>query len=275
MQSATHFHSCVFSLKTHGILFWKGLPLGSGFDIELTYTKDIRLDADAIGVEDDMEISSNLAKFLHLNRDLVQARLDIILTSLEEYRRESRKQNKLKQKTLSYHFLTSVYNWPLRPVEVVQAIEKHESDQRVRDLFAANGAAIKMAAQRMDTVGRSEINVWWYLFWDDFWRRNHDTINALELYERDFNPHYASSIAYRPLPRPAMEVFLTQRGMLLPRTKSRQFVHHGLLNKIYFRMNQIAFHNTDEVLFHCHITHNVSNLFLGHSGSCWEYDGRN
>jgi hypothetical protein len=275
MQSATHFHSCVFSLKTHGIQFWKELPLGSGFDIELSYTKDIRLDADAIGIEDDMEISSTLAKFLHLNRELVQARLDIVLTRLEEYRRESRRQNKLKRNTLSYHFLTQVYNWPLRPTEVVKAVEQYESDLRVRDLFAVNGAALEMATQRMDAVGRSEITVWWYLFWDDFWRRNHETIDAMQRYECDFNPHYASSIAYRPLPRPAMEAFLTQRGMLLPRAKSRQFIHHGLLNKIYFRMNQIAFHNTDQVLFHYHLVRKVSNQSSGNFGSCREYGRRN
>lgn len=248
MQSAVEFHSCVFSLKYRGSQFWKDLPLGSGFDVELTYTKDIKLDGDAIGIEHDMDLNSTLAKFLHLNRDLVQTRLDNLLTSLEDYRRETRRQIKLKQRTLSYRFLTQVYNWPLRPTEVVRVVEQYESDLRVRDLFAANEASLAMATQRMDAVGRSEITLWWFLFWDDFWRRNHDTINVLQRYEHDFNPHYATSIGYRPLPRPAMEAFLTQRGLLFPRAKSRQFVHHGLLNKIYFRMNQISFHNTDEVI---------------------------
>ena len=248
MQSTIHFQSCVFSLKHHGIQFWKDTPLGSGFEIQLSYTKDIHLDADAIGIEDDMEISPILAKFLHLNRDLVEARLDLLLEGLEEYRREMRRQNKRKRTALSYQFLTRVYNWPARPAEVVKAVEQHESDLRVRDLFAANGGALQMASERMDAVCRSEITIWWYLFWDDFWRRNYETIAALQRYESDFNPHFASSVAYRPLPRPALEAFLAQRGLLSPRAKSRQFVHHGLLNKIYFRMNQIAFHNTDKVI---------------------------
>ncbi|KIM22943.1 hypothetical protein M408DRAFT_269120 [Serendipita vermifera MAFF 305830] len=248
MQTAVEFHSCVFSLKYRGSQFWKDLPLGSGFDIELSYTKDIRLDGDAIGIEHDMGMTSTLAKFLHLNRDLVHTRLESLLAGLDEYRRETRKQMRLKQKTLSYHFLAHVYNWPLRPAQVVKAVEQYESDLRVRDLFAANDASLAMVTQRMDIVGRSEITVWWYLFWDDFWRRNHDAVKVLQRHERDFNPHYASSIAYRPLPRPAMEAFLIQRGLLVPRARTRQFVHHGLLNKIYFRMNQIAFHNTDEAI---------------------------
>ena len=247
MQSAIEFHSCVFSLKYHGNQFWKDLPLGSGFEVELSYTKDIRLDGDAIGIEHDLEITSTLAKFLHLNRELVESRLEGLLMDLEEYRRESRRQNRLKRKTLSYHFLTRVYNWPLRPTETVKVVEQCETDLRVRDLFAANEISLVMATQRMDIVGRSEITVWWYLFWDDFWRRNHETVKAIQCHERDFNPHYAGSIAYRPLPRLAVEAFLIQRGMLFPKAKTRHFVHHGLLNKIYFRMNQIAFHNTDEV----------------------------
>jgi hypothetical protein len=165
MQSVTHFQSCIFSIKHHGIQYWKDLPLGSGFDVEMTYTKEIHLDGDAIGLDDEMEMTPTLAKFLHLNRDLVQARLELIQEGIAEYRTHSRREAEWKQRTLSYEFLTQVYNWPLKHIEVIKAVENYESDLRVRDLFAASEDSLQLASQRMQVTGRSEITVWWYLFW--------------------------------------------------------------------------------------------------------------
>ncbi|KAG8819628.1 hypothetical protein FRC19_009638 [Serendipita sp. 401] len=109
---------------------------------------------------------------------------------------------------------------------------------------------IRLALRCLD----HQIVVWPYTHiqdLDDFWRRNHDTEPSLSKFEADFNPHYASSIAYRPLPRPALETFLVQRGLLNPKSRWRQTIHHGLLNKVYFRLNQIAFHNTNRgILIH-------------------------
>lgn len=168
MQSVTHFQSCVFSIKHRGIQYWRDLALGSGFDIEMIYTKKIQLDADAIGLDDEMDMTPTLAKFLYLNRHLVQERLEIVQEGLEEYRAHCRHEAELKQKTLSYEFLTQVYNWPLQHLEVIKAVEKSESDLRVRNLFAASQDSLDLATQRMQVTGRSEITVWWYLFWVRF-----------------------------------------------------------------------------------------------------------
>ena len=82
---------------------------------------------------------------------------------------------------------------------------------------------------------------------DDFWRRNHATVRALRIHAPDFNPWYPSSIAYHPLPRPALDAFLAQRGVLKlsPNTifAIRGAFHSGLVNRIYFRMNEIVFEN--------------------------------
>ena len=63
----------------------------------------------------------------------------------------------------------------------------------------------------------------------------------------DFDPHHSTSIAYRPLPRPALEAFLTQRGLFSSIKGKIALLHHGFLNKMYFRLNQIAFHGTEKV----------------------------
>ena len=75
---------------------------------------------------------------------------------------------------------------------------------------------------------------------DDLWRRNYDTIKGLLVHAQDFNPHYPTSIAYRPLPRPALEAFLVQRGLYTNKAKPTDFFHPGLLNKLYFRLNSIV-----------------------------------
>ena len=82
---------------------------------------------------------------------------------------------------------------------------------------------------------------------DDFWRRNHATVGALRIHAPDFNPWYSLSIAYRPLPRPALDAFLAQRGLLKPSSNSifalRGTFHSGFVIHIYFRINEIVYEN--------------------------------
>ena len=82
---------------------------------------------------------------------------------------------------------------------------------------------------------------------DDLWRRNHDTIAALNTHAPDFNPHYSTSIAYRPVPRAALEVFLSQRGLFCKNGGRGDIFHSGVLNKLYFRLNQIVFRGSEKV----------------------------
>ena len=79
------------------------------------------------------------------------------------------------------------------------------------------------------------------------WRRNNESISELLKHETDFNPHYPTSIAYMPLPRAALENFLSQRGLLNKKPKFFDCFHVGFLNKIYLRMNDIVFHGMDGV----------------------------
>jgi len=86
-----------------------------------------------------------------------------------------------------------------------------------------------------------------HMLQDDLWRRNYDTINALNLHAQDFNPHYPTSIAYNPLPRAALEDFLRQRGLMSTPSLSTDFFYSGFLNKIYFRLNELVFRGSGDV----------------------------
>lgn len=165
MQSTTHFHSCVFELKRRGEQLIEGFPLGSGFEAQLTYTRNVQLDGDILGLNDDFDLSPLLAKFLHMNQHLINDRIEVVESALQQYRRTARKEAQKKRKTLSYSFTTEVWNWPAPPGEVAKTVEGLERDLRVRHMILEREDTLLAAKERMDAVGRSEVATWWYLFW--------------------------------------------------------------------------------------------------------------
>jgi len=245
------YRSGVFTIKRRGDLTWDGLQLGSGFDVELKYAKDVVLNNDGVGVDDDFGLTPLLARFLTKNRDLISIRLPAIEKIIQEYRDFYWQEARRKAAGLSYRFLNSIYDKPQDSKALVARLSEEEIDLRVLQLFASNELACDSAHERVLAVTSSEAKAWWYLFWDDLWRRNYDTITAMQTYASDFNPHYPTSIAYRPLSRPALEAFLVQRGLYSMTSNTTNFFHSGFLNKLYFRLNGIVFHDPRHaIVFH-------------------------
>ncbi|KAH9950392.1 hypothetical protein B0H21DRAFT_723250 [Amylocystis lapponica] len=250
-KTLVHYRSGVLRIKRRGHLPWEGFDIGSGFEVELTYAKDISIDGSAIGLNAEFDFTQLLARFFALNQQLIPNLLACLEDVLASYRRHCRRQCRWKTDTLSYHFLTDVYDRPRKATDVAEIVLKCEHDQRVRRLAVWSEVVFEITHERFLAVASSELATWWYIFWDDLWRRNYDTISALSKHATDFNPHYPSSIAYRPLPRAALEAFLTQRGLLHKTAKWGDFFHSGFLNKMYLRMNDIAFHGSHgAIIFH-------------------------
>ncbi|EJD04096.1 uncharacterized protein FOMMEDRAFT_133444 [Fomitiporia mediterranea MF3/22] len=243
-------HRGVFRIQRKGRLMWKGIDLGSGFDIELAYSKDIQMSGDALGYSNDCDLTPSLARFLTLNQALVVERLPIIEWTMGDFRKHYRRECRYKAQVLSYEFLTTVHDTPQGHEEFVRHVAEQEADLRVRQLILGATDAFLAGHERFERAVSSPAAAWWYVFWDDVWRRNHDTIGNMSLHEQDFNPFYPTSIAYTPLPRPALEAFLRQRG-LYGKSTFNAFFHPGLLNKIYFWLSQIVFPNSSRaVLLH-------------------------
>ncbi|KAJ7630901.1 hypothetical protein FB45DRAFT_833713 [Roridomyces roridus] len=246
-DDSVSYHSCVLRIKRRGHLTWEELQLGSGFGVELHYAKNVKVGGEIIGINDDYDLTPDLARFLALNRDLIPKRLACIEKTLADYRHHRRKECRWKLHVLTYRFLTHVYDRPRDPTGLAESSIQHERDLRVRQLMIGNEAVFQTSYERLEAVSRSRATTWWYLFWDDLWRRNHDTISGLKLHASDFDPHYPTSIAYKPLPRAVLESFLTQRGLL---SKS-QCMESGFLNKLYVRLNDIVFRGSSRaVMFH-------------------------
>ncbi|KAI0274852.1 hypothetical protein BC834DRAFT_814779 [Gloeopeniophorella convolvens] len=250
-QASTLYEHATLNIKRKGYLMWDGLQLGSGFDIELVFDKRVTVDGDVIGINDDYNLTPALAQFLALNHALIHSRLRSLESLLANYRQFCHNECKKKADVLTYRFLSQVYDHPKDPERLAKSSIEQERDLRVRQLLVGSEAAFQTSYDRLLAVSSTELATWWYIFWDDFWRRNSDTIKNLRLHAPDFNPHYPTSIAYTPLPRPALEYFLTQRGLLNKKPKWGNFIDNGFLNKVYVRMYDIVFHGSSQAhIFH-------------------------
>ncbi|KDR84944.1 hypothetical protein GALMADRAFT_1322109 [Galerina marginata CBS 339.88] len=249
--TSVHYEYAVLNIKRQGHLKWQGLHLGSGFNIRLKYSRDVTAPGDIIGLNEDYDLTPPLARFLEINRQLIDDGLFLVEEKLSHYRRHHRKECRWKSRIMTYRFLSFIYDHPRDPDGMVQTCLDFERDSRLQEVMLNNEAVFKSAYTRLAAVSTSEAATWWYIFWDDLWRRNYDTIAGLEKYSADFSPHYRTSIAYTPLPRAALEAFLAQRGMLHKKPRWNDFFHAGFLNKLYLRLNDAVFRDSrGAILFH-------------------------
>jgi hypothetical protein len=223
----------------------------------MEYTKSVKVPGEVIGLTEDFDLTPDLARFLELNQDQIQLRTQAIEEKMFNYRRFHRRESRWKECVLSYRFLIRVYDHPCRDPAGESGPER---DSRVRHFLKDNGSIFADTFARYQWVARSEARAWWYIFWvslnflsflpkayllwlpkDDFWRRNHDTISALTSHASDFDPHYPTSVAYTPLPRPVLENFLAQRGLFNHKPSWDDWLYHGFLNKIYLRLYETVF----------------------------------
>ncbi|KXN90068.1 hypothetical protein AN958_05073 [Leucoagaricus sp. SymC.cos] len=237
-RTSVHYHFCRLHIKREGKLRWEGIEIGSGFEVELQYSKNVKVSGQVLGLTEDFDLTPDLARFLQLNEEQIQLRTQVIEEKLFNYRRYHRRESRWKERVLSYRFLIHVYD---RPCRDPCGENEPERDSRVRQLLDASRPIFTETFARYQHAAYSEATAWWYIFWDDFWRRNHDTISALENNVSDFDPHYPTSIAYTPLPRAALENFLAQRGLFNQKPKLDDWIHQGFLNKLYLRLNETVF----------------------------------
>lgn len=157
------------SIKRRGHLQWHGLHLGSGFDIQLKYPRDVKESGEILGLNEDFDLTSSVARFLALNRDLIDEGLFVIEEKLSQYRRHHRKEFRWKSRVLSYRFLTFIYDMPRDPEGLAQSvIEACERDSRVCGLMARSESVLRSAYTRLAAVSTSEAATWWYIFWVRF-----------------------------------------------------------------------------------------------------------
>ena len=164
-KTSVHYQAAKFTIKRNGSVRWEGLELGSGFEVELTYAKDVVVSGTVIGLTDDYELNQLLAHFLSMNEHLIPSRLSYIEAVIHNYRRHYEKEFERKKYALSYRFLTHVYEQPREPRGVSESAIEMERDSRVRTLMAGSVDILGITYDRWSAVASSELASWWYIFW--------------------------------------------------------------------------------------------------------------
>ena len=162
---SVHYNSCILRIQRQGHLVWQGVQLGSGFKVELRYTKGMILPGDVIGLNDDHDLTAPLARFLKTNQALIAEKLQFVEETLSSYRGHCRQECHRKRQVLSYQFLYNVYDRPRSPAGLAESSMQAEHDPRVRRLMVDNETVFKTTYERLAHVSLSEAATWWYIFW--------------------------------------------------------------------------------------------------------------
>ena len=129
--STIGFEKCVLRVIPRGHLIWEGLQLGSGFDVQLIYSKGIEVGGDIIGLTDDWDLTVPLARFLRMNQRLIPQRLLHIEGIMQSYRKHYLEEARAKSNVLTYRFFTNVYDIPRDSTRLAESSIVHEKDVRV------------------------------------------------------------------------------------------------------------------------------------------------
>ncbi|GAA5844290.1 hypothetical protein JCM9279_001756 [Rhodotorula babjevae] len=250
------YRMAVVQLKRNSDFAWRGYKYASGFEISLEYAdgdgigeggRQVRgqrlvLTGPQLGVLDDYQLTPELALLLRRNRVLVEQGLPAVERALLEHRNFFRREADLKRRTLSYSFLLKVFvDDSLSSSGLDAVLRSSERNPFVQELARAHKASTTRLEERMRAVSSDKVRAWWYIVWDDLWRRNHDVGFPAEA----FSPLYSSSICYNPCSRAQLEAFLAKQDLSIGK---RSYFHSGLLNRLYFYLNEQVFSSTSRAI---------------------------
>ncbi|GAA6052609.1 hypothetical protein JCM3770_006400 [Rhodotorula araucariae] len=250
------FRMATLRIKRNSTFLRRGYNYSSGFEVALEYAdgegpdrngrmrhgQKLVLDGADIGVFDDFQLTPPLATLFRRNRTLVEQRVSPVERALLQHADFFRHEADLKHRVLSHSFLLNAFaqdGLSARQLECVLGESEH--DPKVLRLVRTHKASITRLEERMDAVTGDAVRGWWYLFFDDLWRRNHD----IGLQEDAFSPHYSLSVCYHPMSRADLEAFLHSQGFSTGRTG---FFHTGFLNRLYFHLDERVFVSTPHAI---------------------------
>lgn len=161
----TNFRTAFFTIKRHGRLCCAGFELGSGFEVELSYSKKVNVDGDVVGIDQEWNLTPQLARFLALNQRQISQRLPIVEKAIQDYRDRCYQECYNKAEVLSYQFLVTAYNRVQVPESLVDYVTKSERDLRVRQTMLGSEVGLRAGYERHKYVSSTEAAAWWYIFW--------------------------------------------------------------------------------------------------------------
>ncbi|BGP20057.1 hypothetical protein JCM10213v2_008192 [Rhodosporidiobolus nylandii] len=251
-----HYQRGRLRIERNSTFLWRGYNCSSGFEIFLDYedgdgpdrdgrhrtTQRLTLNGADFGVYDAFALNEHLATLFRRNRAVIEGRLPLIQSKLEQHRGYFRREAEAKHRTLSHSFLLSVFAEPRLSVEQLDdLLRSTEHNNKVRGMVRTYRALFRRLEERMHAVEEG-LRGWWYVVFDDLWRRNSDVLSQ----PWAFSPHYRTSICYHPMTRAELEKFLHGHGYAT--TGKAAFFHVGRLNQIFFYLDEMLFGATSRAI---------------------------
>ncbi|OLL25133.1 hypothetical protein NEOLI_000587 [Neolecta irregularis DAH-3] len=220
----------IFTIRKNRDSLWRReANMNSGFECFIMYThkepggclpkKSIRrstIGASLIGVTSDFRLTSALEKLFKDNENTLDGGILEWQGTLKSYRTFYREEALAKETTLSYGFQISVFNESTIQYQLLKPLlAVTEINSNVIDLPAYARTELIYLYERMRVSNHTRLHQFWYLFWDDLWRRNHEDIKGFKTYEVDLSPLSPTSICYWLMSRATLEAFLHKRGIYL------------------------------------------------------------
>ncbi|SPO28705.1 uncharacterized protein UTRI_04583 [Ustilago trichophora] len=246
---------------------WAGYNFDSGFEVSIVYeegkmkeatgalsTVERRIEVSAsraFGLTENFDMNTTLSRFLQDNETLIVERAPLVEKILRKYRRDFERESRWKERVLPYSFLSDVFdNDGLSPLGLWMALVETGCGRSMRNLPMLYEGCITLMYERLAAINRSPVHRFWWIIFDEIWRLNSNDYALLRKFRRSFSPQYPTSIAYRPMTRQALEQFLARRGLWKKNGAKGGPFNRGLLNRIYFYLNEIVFagHHDGRVL---------------------------
>lgn len=260
-DSHIHFRSGILKIRRNCDLNWRGYNYNSGFDVTINYCDGQSIksngsiiskikytrDALSIGLLDDFKTSPGLARIFQDNKHIIGTKIGAIQTHLKSRRDYFATQFAWKLNTMSYSFLLNLLmkEEDMTVASLAEKIKLEEVDPKMRAFPEVCRGSLRAVEDRLQYIHQNKLTRWWYTFFDDLYRRNAADVPALSRAPSDFSPHYRSSICYRPMSRKKLEDFLIERQLATVDGRGG-FFHSGLLNRMYFYLDEMMFEGTSK-----------------------------
>ncbi|KAF9316036.1 hypothetical protein BG003_002394 [Podila horticola] len=243
----------LFTIHRKKLSSWQGHNMNPGFSVTITYSDgevqdpqgssqllhETTIGHDIIGITRDFQVTPGLARLLRDNHALISRGVKKVKKVMQAYQNHYRHEAHRKDSTLSYDFFINVYDNPtLKQSELQPLLLATEENPKIRHFNTSASTAVVFLYERMAAVNRTRCHQWWYLFWDDLYRKNREEIPQLKA--KEFSPAFPGSICYQPMSRGQLEMFLEAQGCWQKKGRAG-FMHVGVLNRIYTFLNELVF----------------------------------
>ncbi|KAA1087881.1 hypothetical protein PGTUg99_020877 [Puccinia graminis f. sp. tritici] len=283
-RSDVNFRSGVLKIYRNCQNKWQGYNFNSGFQVSIQYKDGQSIKSNgstisrihhtrlprSIGLRDDFKVTPMLAKLFQDNHSIINTTLEKVERALESHRSYFSRQAAWKQNRMSFSFLEVFFQDQnhISSNALRSKLESHlllnEVDQQLRRLPQICRGSLQVMEERMERINKSKLNQWWFVIFDDIYRRNYKILNRLSTKPEDFSPYHRGSVCYKPMIRSDLEKFLMNRNVFQPDWElqdggqdsghpeganyhsNHSVFHPGFLNQLYFHLDLFLFKELDE-----------------------------